>query len=180
MWTLGRRYPIDAKGSSPRSARLKTFVVVGSNWIVDPSQLQFLPGHRRLPHTLYFLVERPTAHPPLSFQVLFTLKTPSVEPVVRSRLLPRVSFRLLFALTTLAAVLAAVARAAGSGAAAAKAVMVGLGFLVACFLVFTLLFLISWCVSSLRVEPDDDAMQGSPFADGQLPPQILPPREGRS
>ncbi len=109
-----------------------------------------------------------------------SLKTPSVEPVLRSRLLPRVSFRLLFGLTTLAAIIAAVARAAGEGGALANAVMVSLGFIVACFLLFAILFFFSWLVSSLWYQGEPDALDGSPFASGQLPPQILPPREQRS
>jgi hypothetical protein len=108
------------------------------------------------------------------------VKTPSVEPVVESRLLPRISSRLLFALTTLAAIIAAVARAAGNGGALAYAVMVSLIFVVACFSIFLLLFLISWAISSLWYEGESDTLEGSPFAEGQLPPQILPPREQRS
>jgi hypothetical protein len=94
--------------------------------------------------------------------------------------MPKVSFRLLFALTTLAAIIAAVARAAGQGGALANAAMVSLGFLGAVFLLFALLFLISVAVSSTWYEGDSDALDGSPFAEGQLPPQILPPREQRS
>lgn len=107
-------------------------------------------------------------------------KTPSVEPVVRSRMMPRISSRFLFALTTLAAFIAAVARMAGQGGALAAAAMVGLGFIVGCFLLFVLLFLISWLVSSLWFDRESDVLEGNPFADGQLPPQILPPREQRS
>jgi hypothetical protein len=94
--------------------------------------------------------------------------------------MPKVSFRLLFALTTLAAIISAVARAAGQGGALANAAMVSLGFLGAVFLLFVLLFLISVAVSSTWYEGDSDALDGSPFAEGQLPPQILPPREQRS
>ncbi len=108
------------------------------------------------------------------------VKTPSVEPIVRSRLLPKVSFRLIFAITTLAAIIATVARAAGDGGALATAAMVALAFPTACFALFAILFLISWSVSSLWYQSDDDTLKGNPFADGQLPPQILPPREQRS
>ena len=108
------------------------------------------------------------------------MKTPSVEPVLRSRLLPRVSFRLVLALMTLSAVIAAVAKAAGGGAAAAWAAIVAVGFLVVCFLLFVALFLFCWAISSLWYDGEPDAGQGSPFADGQLPPQILPPREQQS
>jgi hypothetical protein len=108
------------------------------------------------------------------------LKTPSVEPVLRSRLLPRVSFRLLLALTALAAVIAALARAAGAGVALAHAAMAGLLFVAVCMGLFTLLFLVAWSISRLWFEGESEALHGSPFAEGQLPPQILPPREQRS
>ena len=99
---------------------------------------------------------------------------------MRSRMLPRISSRVFFMLTALAALIAAVARAAGSGGAVAFALIVGLGFAAACFALFALLFLIAWGISSLRAPEDPDALEGSPFAEGQLPPQILPPREQRS
>ncbi len=105
------------------------------------------------------------------------MKTPSVEPVLRSRLLPKVSFRLMLILTTLSAVVAAVARVAGGGGAMATAVVVAILFPLVCFAPFTLLFLITWSVSSLWYRDDPDSLRGSPFAEGQLPPQILPPRE---
>ncbi|MGB7325061.1 MAG: hypothetical protein WBD31_09325 [Rubripirellula sp.] len=108
------------------------------------------------------------------------MKTPSFEPVQQSRMLPRVSFRWMFGLMTLGAVFAAIAKAAGNGAAVAMALMMAFGFIVACFAMFAILFLISWCISSLWYQPKDDTLQGSPFSADQLPPQILPPRENRS
>jgi hypothetical protein len=108
------------------------------------------------------------------------VKTPSVEPVVVSRLLPKISSRFLFVLTTFAALIAAVARAAGAGGALANAAIVALIFIAVCFLLFAILFVISWAISSLWYEREPDTLEGSPFADGQLPPQILPPREQRS
>jgi hypothetical protein len=108
------------------------------------------------------------------------VNTPSVEPVLRSRMLPRVSFRFVFFITALAAVIAAVAKAAGGGLAAARALLIGGGFLFICFLLFVLLFLICWSISSLWYQGESDTVKGSPFADGQLPPQILPPREQQS
>ncbi|QDT05996.1 hypothetical protein K227x_44030 [Rubripirellula lacrimiformis] len=108
------------------------------------------------------------------------MKTPSYQPIERSRMLPRISFRWMFALTTLGAILAAVAKAAGSGASFAVALMVTIGFIGTCFALFVLIFAITLAVSSLWYQPVDDTHQGSPFAADQLPPQILPPREGRS
>lgn len=105
------------------------------------------------------------------------MKTPSVEPVLQSRLLPKVSFRFVMAVTAVFAVLGAVGRVAGEGGALALATLCGLAFPLICFALFGILFLISWGVSGLWYEADDDALKGSPFADGQLPPQLLPPRE---
>ena len=99
---------------------------------------------------------------------------------MRSQLLPKVSFRLSLAVTALAAVIAAVGRAAGEGGALATAAVLSLVFPLACFALMAILFLISWCVSTLWYEYDDDALKGNPFADGQLPPQILPPRDQKS
>lgn len=128
------------------------------------------------------------------------MKTPSYEPVQPSRMMPRFSFRWLFALTTVGAIVAAMAQLAGRGAsgsnsggfepgqeaatggtaaALATGVLVTLGYLVALFAAFMLLFAIAWLVASMWYRPDDDLAKGSPFAADQLPPQILPPRESR-
>ncbi|GAA4448553.1 MULTISPECIES: hypothetical protein [Novipirellula] len=105
-------------------------------------------------------------------------KPSSAQPVVRSRLLPRISFRFVFAITTLAAVIAAVARQAGSGGALATAAILGLAVPLLCFALFALTFLFAWAVSSLWFHAEDEqTLKGSPFAAGQLPPQIMPPRE---
>lgn len=84
---------------------------------------------------------------------------------------------MIFGVTALAAILAAVARAAGEGGPFARAVLLAFGFLAFCFLAFAMLFLIAWMVALLTVPAEDDSTAGSPFADGQLPPQMLPPRE---
>jgi hypothetical protein len=81
---------------------------------------------------------------------------------------------------TLSAVIAAVGRAAGGGYAIASAALVAGGFVVVCFLLFIGLFLFCWVISLLWYEGEPEAGRGSPFADGQLPPQILPPREQQS
>jgi hypothetical protein len=153
-------------------------------------------------------------------------KAPSVEPLVRSRLLPRISFRTMLLLTTAAAIVAAIARVAGNGGELAKSVMMGLAFLAACFAAFAFLFLFSWSIAVLRKQcgyaalgsgavlglltiaggqlpyltnwylpsflilagfvllfvpvRESDDLVGNPFAEGQLPPQLLPPREQRT
>ena len=105
---------------------------------------------------------------------------PLTEPVLRSRLLPRISFRLLFALTALAALVAALARAAGEGGPLARALLLAVGFLIFCFTLFAVLFLVGWAIACLTVRAKDTAPPGSPFAEDQLPPQMLPPREPTS
>jgi hypothetical protein len=108
------------------------------------------------------------------------VKSPSVEPVLGSRLLPKVSFRLLLVLMTLAALIAAVGRAAGDGGAVARAAVAGLVFPAACLGLFVVLFLVAWAVGCLWYEAGDERLKGSPFAAGQLPPQLIPPRENKS
>ena len=114
----------------------------------------------------------------LSWYGLFALNHPSSEPIQRSRLLPRISFRGIFALMTAGAVFAAIARAAGNGAVVATGLVVGVGFLAAVFVIFLVLFLVAWVASIAWYEPQDEA---SPNwnTENSLPPQILPPREQR-
>ncbi|WP_222435772.1 hypothetical protein [Rubripirellula tenax] len=95
-------------------------------------------------------------------------------------MLPRISFRWMFGLTTIGAILAAVGKAAGSGGAIAVSLMFAVGFIVACFAAYAFVFFIALSVSSLWHGEVEDALKGSPFAADQLPPQILPPRESRS
>jgi hypothetical protein len=152
---------------------------------------------------------------------------PTAEPVLRSRLLPQVSFQSLLLLMTLSAVVIAVVYAADQGGQYATAVAAGLAFLVAVTVVSLAVFLLSWAVSylpkaagvcaillaalllTLRLTgvpptafgpllqtvwllnlfilggfllfaPIGREPQGgpaSPFADGQLPPQIFAPRD---
>ncbi|MCM2370877.1 hypothetical protein [Aporhodopirellula aestuarii] len=101
----------------------------------------------------------------------------SMQPIVRSRVLPRVSFRSMMIATVIAAVIAAVARAAGDGATFAKA-SIAAGCFFALFFVFAALaFLMSWATAKLVIGRFDNAREGSPFAKDQLPPQLLKPRE---
>lgn len=69
------------------------------------------------------------------------------ETVLRSRLLPRVSFQTMMLLMTASAVLFAVAFAANQGADYAKAATVGMIFLSLVVAVGVLLFLASWAAS---------------------------------
>lgn len=108
------------------------------------------------------------------------MSTPSVEPVLRSRLLPPISFRALFGWTTLGAIGFAIARAGGRGAAFALAIEVAFGFLLLCLLLFATLSLVAWVVGVLVVGETDRPEQASPFAEDRLPPQLLPPRDPTS
>ncbi|WP_246112951.1 hypothetical protein [Allorhodopirellula solitaria] len=101
----------------------------------------------------------------------------SMEPVVRSRVLPRISFRTLMIGTVVAAVIAAIARAAGDGATFAKAVTVAIALLGLFFLLAAGAFLLAWLTARLAIGRFDNTREGNPFAKDQLPPQLLKPRE---
>ena len=105
------------------------------------------------------------------------MRTPTNEPIQESRLLPRISFRTLFVFTAVSAVIIAVARQSGNGNVVAIALVIALGFIAACLLVFVALFLFAWVLSLGAPGEPEDYASGSPFSEGQLPPQILPPRD---
>ncbi|MDV6031982.1 MAG: hypothetical protein F9B45_18205 [Phycisphaera sp. RhM] len=73
----------------------------------------------------------------------------ATEPVLRSRLLPRISFQSLLVLTALSAVVIAVVYAADQGGPYATAAAVGLFFAVCMFVCSAFIFLLSWAVSFL-------------------------------
>ena len=108
-----------------------------------------------------------------------TQPAPKLQPVLPSKMLPRITLGFLFGLTTAGALIAAVARSAEKGVDLAIAALAVVGFFAACFAVFVLLFLVCRMIALLKGDVVSDANQGSPFSDGQLPPQILPPRESR-
>lgn len=101
----------------------------------------------------------------------------SFDAVVRSRVLPRVSFRAMMIWTAVAAVVATVARSAGDGATLARAMMAAIVLLVVFFLLASAAFLLSWMTARLTIGDVDNVLQGNPFADDQLPPQFIKPRE---
>ncbi|MAI32567.1 MAG: hypothetical protein L7W43_16280 [Rubripirellula sp.] len=104
------------------------------------------------------------------------MNTPAVEPLLKSRLLPRFTFRFLFLVTFAGAVLGALVEAAFTGYTIAISLLVLLGSGLSFFVVGFLLFLVQWVMAGLQ--PRRDLVEaGSPFADGQLPPQILPPTD---
>ncbi|MCO8121487.1 hypothetical protein NHH03_07045 [Stieleria sp. TO1_6] len=149
------------------------------------------------------------------------------EPVLRSRLLPRVSFQSLLILTAVSAVVIAVVYAADQGGTYAAAAAVGVFFALAMLLLSAIVFSIVWAISFfpkpigialligsllllvsrvvgmpigtfgffqqsiwlvnlqligwflllVPIGRDQSSQTNSPFADGQLPPQIFAPRE---
>ena len=73
----------------------------------------------------------------------------AIEPVLRSRLLPRISFRSMLVFTAISAVFIAVAYAADQGGVYSAAAAVGL-FFAACMLCLSAsIFLLAWAVSFL-------------------------------
>lgn len=149
------------------------------------------------------------------------------EPILRSRLLPRISFRSMLVVTTLSAIVIAVAYAADQGGTYASAAAVGMAFALTILAGSIAMFLLSWAVSFLpkpagialivtgvvlavcrvagislgalsmltgtiwllnfqivgwflvlsRIGSEQHLEADNPFAEGQLPPQILAPRE---
>ncbi|MEM6779281.1 MAG: hypothetical protein AAF670_16630 [Planctomycetota bacterium] len=100
-----------------------------------------------------------------------------MQPILRSRLLPRISFRSLLGATVLAAAIAAMARAAGNGVVALRAVLAGLAILISFMMLSILAFLVSWMIARLIHGRASDALQGNPFAKDNLPPQQIKPRD---
>ena len=74
------------------------------------------------------------------------------------------------------ALLGALVQAAFAGYIIAISLLVLFGSVVLFFVVGFLFFLVLWIIAGLR--PHRDVVEpGNPFADGQLPPQILPPTD---
>ncbi|TWU10181.1 hypothetical protein Poly21_51510 [Allorhodopirellula heiligendammensis] len=100
-----------------------------------------------------------------------------MQPIVRSRVLPRISFRAMMLWTVVAALIAAIARAAGDGATFAKAVTFAVAMLGLFFLLAAGAFLLAWLTARFVIGEFDNSREGNPFAKDQLPPQLLKPRE---
>lgn len=105
---------------------------------------------------------------------------PSVLPQDSGGLLPQYSFRTAVALMTLLALAAFIYRQAARGAAWAEALVVAGAFLLGCFALYGLLFLLAWIPALIGRDRWADVGKGNPFADGQLPPQLLPPSPPKS
>lgn len=101
----------------------------------------------------------------------------SVQPRLQSRLLPQYSFRAVVIGMTLLAVAAFVFRQSMFGAVWAKALVFASAVILCCFVAFVVLFLVAWIPALIGRDSWQDVSKGNPFADGQLPPQLLPPGE---
>jgi hypothetical protein len=101
----------------------------------------------------------------------------SVQPPVRSRLLPQYSFRTVMIGTAALALAAFVYRQSMLGAVWAEALVFASATILCCFVGFAFLFLIAWIPALIGRDSWEDVAKGNPFADGQLPPQLLPPTE---
>lgn len=107
-------------------------------------------------------------------------KPRSTEALVieRSRLLPRISFRTLFALTFLGALVASLGRAAGLGesgglAILASGLIAGIVFLASVSATLFVVFILGWLVALLTHTSQSEDQ----FADNEMPPQWVAPRD---
>lgn len=103
--------------------------------------------------------------------------TPSVTSIERSRALPKLSFRVLLIVVTMAALVAFAGRMANAGSPLALSLIFVVGLVAGLFALFALLFLIAWVPAIIGRDRWEDVKHGNPFAADQLPPQVLPPRE---
>ncbi len=108
---------------------------------------------------------------------LGSMSTPSVLSKERSRVLPRVSFRLALGIVTAVAFAALSYRYSQSGSILASAFVDAATTLIISFVVYALLFLIAWIPAVVGRDHLEDVNRGSPFAADQLPPQLLTPRD---
>lgn len=119
----------------------------------------------------------PTMTPERSVAEAPDLPPASVQPRLRSRLLPQYSFRTVIIGTTVLALAAFIYRQSTFGAVWAEALVFATTVILSCFIGFAVLFLIAWIPALIGRDSWEDVGKGNPFADGQLPPQLLPPTE---
>jgi hypothetical protein len=101
----------------------------------------------------------------------------SVLPRLQSKLLPQYSFRVVVIGMTLLAVAAFVFRQSMLGSVWAQALVFASSVILCCFIAFVVLFLLAWVPALIGRDSWQDVSHGNPFADGQLPPQLLPPND---
>ncbi len=105
------------------------------------------------------------------------LSPASVQPRLHSRALPQYSFRTVIIGTAVLALAAFVYRQSMLGSVWAQALVFASAVILCCFIGFALLFLIAWVPALIGRDSWEGVSKGNPFADGQLPPQLLPPTE---
>lgn len=103
--------------------------------------------------------------------------TASVSEKEISRVLPRLSFRLMLIVVTLTAAVAFTFRQASAGSSLAAAIIYSLLAVSLSFALFAVLFLIAWIPAVIGRDRFEDVNLGNPFSIDQLPPQVLPPRD---
>jgi hypothetical protein len=103
--------------------------------------------------------------------------TASVSEKEISRVLPRMSFRLMLTVVTIAAGIAFTFRQASAGSSLAAAIIYSLLAVALSFALFAVLFLIAWIPAVIGKDRFEDVNRGNPFSNDQLPPQVLPPRD---
>jgi len=106
-----------------------------------------------------------------------TEPTPSVLDKDTNRLLPQVSFRTMMLVATVTAMVAFTTRLALGGSMIAISFVNAVATLVITFVCFAILFVIAWIPAVIGYDSLEDTNLGSPFAEDQLPPQVIPPRD---
>ena len=103
--------------------------------------------------------------------------TASVSEKEISRVLPRISFRLIMTFVTAVAALAMGVRLTLLGSPLAVGIVYAAATLLLTLAVFAALFLVAWVPAVFGRDELEDVHLGSPFSVDQLPPQVLPPRD---
>lgn len=101
----------------------------------------------------------------------------SVQPKAEARVLPQFSFRTVGVGMTVLVLAAFIYRRSMLGSVWAEALVFATATILVCFACFAALFLLAWIPALIGRDRWEDVVKGNPFAEGQLPPQLLPPAE---
>jgi hypothetical protein len=99
----------------------------------------------------------------------------NIEESVSQPLFPRVRMIWFFVAAAAVAIALGIIRAADQGQAFAAALVVTGAFLTLTMLFFAATFVVAYLLGSIEKSLGESQMPASPFADGKLPEQILPP-----